>query len=407
MAEVKIFKKEIMENIKAKIILKPGREKSILRYHPWIFSGAVSKMEPDIQEGDVADVFSHDNIYLATGHYQPSTITVRLFTFENQDINEDFWRKKLKDAIDLRIKLGFFNNKDINVFRLLNAEGDGFPGLIADYYNGTLVLQAHSVGMYMHLDLFKELLKDLLGDNLKAIYDKSSGTLPHKASLKTNDSFIFGNSDEIIVNEYGNKFLIDVVEGQKTGFFIDQRENRFLLKNFCSNKKVLNAFSYSGGFSVYALKAGANSVHSIDSSQKAVELTNKNIDLNFKKSINHESRTEDVLKFLDASDEKYDVIILDPPAFAKHADALRQGLKGYFRINKKAFERLNCGGVLFTFSCSQIVSREDFKTAVFQAAAATGRKARIIYQLSQPADHPVSLFHPEGEYLKGLVLYVE
>ncbi|MCX6346438.1 MAG: class I SAM-dependent rRNA methyltransferase, partial [Actinobacteria bacterium] len=285
-----------MENIKAKIILKPGREKSILRYHPWIFSGAVSKMEPGIQEGDIADVFSHDNIYLATGHYQPSSITVRLFTFENQNINGDFWRKKLKDAIDLRIKLGFFNNKDINVFRLLNAEGDGFPGLIADYYDGILVLQAHSVGMYLHFDIFKELLKDLLGDNLKAVYDKSSGTLPHKASLKTNDGFIFGNSDEIIVNEYGNKFLIDVVEGQKTGFFIDQRENRFLLKNFCSDKKVLNTFSYSGGFSVYALKAGANSVHSVDSSQKAIELTNKNIDLNFKKSINHESITEDVLK---------------------------------------------------------------------------------------------------------------
>jgi 23S rRNA (cytosine1962-C5)-methyltransferase len=396
-----------MEKIKAKIILKPGREKSILRYHPWIFSGAVLQMGAGIQEGDIADVFSHDNIYLATGHYQPSTITVRLFTFEQQDITEEFWKKKLKDAIDLRIRLGFINNKDINVFRLLNAEGDGFPGLIADYYDGTIVFQAHSVGMYQHLDIFKKLLKELLGDNLKAIYDKSSGTLPHKADLKTKDSFIFGNSDEIIVNEYGNKFLIDVVEGQKTGFFIDQRENRLLLQNFCINKKILNTFSYSGGFSVYALKAGADSVQSVDSSQKAIELTDKNIDLNFKKSKNHVSVTEDVLKFLDASDEKYDVIILDPPAFAKHTDALKQGLKGYFRINKKAFERLNCGGVLFTFSCSQIVSREEFKTAVFQAAAATGRSARIIYQLSQPADHPVSLYHPEGDYLKGLVLYVD
>jgi 23S rRNA (cytosine1962-C5)-methyltransferase len=395
------------ENIKAKIMLKPGREKSVLRYHPWIFSGAVLKMEPGIQEGDIADVFSHDNLYLATGHYQPSSIAVRLFTFENQNINEEFWKKKLKDAVDLRVKLGIFNNKDINVFRLINAEGDGFPGLIADYYDGTIVLQAHSVGMYLHFDIFKELFKDLLKGNLKAIYDKSSGTLPHKASLKSNDGFIYGNSEEIIVNEYGNKFLIDIFEGQKTGFFIDQRENRLLLKNFCDNKKVLNTFSYSGGFSVYALKANASSVHSVDSSMKAIELTNKNIELNFKKSKEHISISEDVLKFLDASDEKYDVIILDPPAFAKHADALKQGLKGYFRINKKAFERLNCGGVLFTFSCSQIVSREEFKTAVFQAAAAAGRNARILYQLSQPADHPVSLFHPEGEYLKGLVLYVE
>jgi len=397
----------MQKNKKAKIMLKPGREKSILRYHPWIFSGAVGDMEQGIKEGDIADVFSHDNIYLATGHFQPSTITVRLFTFEEQEINEEFWKNKLKDAIDLRTRLGFFDNKDTNVFRLINAEGDGFPGLVADYYNGTIVLQAHSVGMYLHFDIFKDLLKDLLGESLKAIYDKSSGTLPHKASLKTEDGFIYGSTGEIIVSEYGNKFLIDIIEGQKTGFFIDQRENRFLIKNFCTNKKVLNTFSYSGGFSVYALNSGADIVHSVDSSTKAVELADRNINLNFNNCQNHKSIEEDVLKFLDASDEKYDVIILDPPAFAKHADALRQGLRGYFRINKKAFERLNSGGVLFTFSCSQIVSREDFRTAVFQAAAATGRSARIIYQLSQPADHPVSLYHPEGDYLKGLVLYVE
>jgi len=395
------------KNKKAKIMLKPGREKSILRYHPWIFSGAVGDLEPGIEEGDIADVFSHDNIYLATGHFQPSTINVRLFTFEEQDINKEFWKNKLKDAIGLRTRLGFFNNKDTNVFRLINAEGDGFPGLVADYYNGTIVLQAHSVGMYLHFDIFKDLLKDLLGDSLKAIYDKSSGTLPHKASLKTNDGFIYGSTGEIIVSEYGNKFFIDIIEGQKTGFFIDQRENRFLIKNFCNNKKVLNTFSYSGGFSVYALNGGADIVHSVDSSTKAIELADRNINLNFNNCQNHMSIEEDVLKFLDASDEKYDVIILDPPAFAKHTDALRQGLRGYFRINKKAFERLNSGGVLFTFSCSQIVSREDFKTSVFQAAAATGRSARIIYQPSQPADHPISLYHPEGDYLKGLVLYVE
>jgi len=353
---------EMQENKNAKIILKPGRERSILKYHPWVFSGAIGKIEPGIQEGDIADVFTHDNIYLATGHYQPSSISVRLFTFKKQNVNKDFWKKKFEEAIALRNKLGFFNNEELNVFRLINAEGDGFPGLIADYYNGTIVLQAHSVGMYMHFELFIELLKALLGDNLKAIYDKSSCTLPHKASLKTKDGFISGSESEIIVNEYGNKFLIDIAEGQKTGFFIDQRENRLLLKNFCNNKKVLNAFSYSGGFSIYALKAGANIVHSVDSSQKAIELTGKNICLNFDKAENHISISADVLKFLDASDEKYDVIILDPPAFAKHKDALKQGLRGYLRINKKAFERLNSGGVLFTFSCSQIVTKEDFKT---------------------------------------------
>lgn len=395
------------EKIVAKIMLKPGREKSLLRYHPWVFSGAIGKIDPGIQEGDIADVFTHDNIYLATGHFQPSTISIRLFTFKKQDIDKGFWKKKFKDAIDLRKRLGFLNNERTNVFRLINAEGDGFPGFIADYYNGTVVFQAHSVGMYLNLDLFKEILIDLFGDNLKAIYDKSSCTLPHKSSVKSEDRFLFGNASEIIVNEYGNKFFIDIAQGQKTGFFIDQRENRFLLKNFCSNKKVLNAFSYSGGFSVYAIAAGAGIVHSIDSSEKAIELLDKNINLNFGKSENNISISEDVLKFLDASDEKYDVIVLDPPAFAKHSDALKQGLRGYFRINKKAFEKLTPGGILFTFSCSQIVSKEDFKTAVFQAAAATGRNASIIYQLSQPADHPISLFHPEGEYLKGLILYID
>lgn len=394
------------ENIISKIILKPGREKSIFRYHPWVFSGAIGKIESSVEEGDIVDVLTHDNIYLATGHYQPSSISIRLFTFEKQDINKDFWKKKFKDAIELRNRLGFINNKKINVFRLINAEGDGLPGMIADYYNGTIVLQAHSVGMYLLFDLFKEILQDLLGECLKAIYDKSSSTLPHKGPVKAQDGFLMGSSSEITVNEYGNKFLVDISQGQKTGFFIDQRESRFLLNNFCRNKKVLNAFSYSGGFSVYALKAGAEIVHSVDSSQKAIELLNKNIGLNFAKFENHMSISEDVLKFLDASDEKYDLIILDPPAFAKHADALKQGLRGYFRINKKAIERLNSGGVLFTFSCSQIVSKEDFKTAVFQAAAAAGRNASIIHQISQPSDHPISIFHPEGEYLKGLVLYI-
>lgn len=391
----------------AKVKLKSGKERSILRFHPWIFSGAIKEIEPGIGEGDIVEVFSSGNRYLATGHYQPSSIAVRLFTFLKQDINEDFWKKKLVDAINLREKLGFFNNENLNVFRLINAEGDGFPGLIIDYYNGTLVFQAHSAGMYLHLELFKKLLIELLGHKLKAIYDKSSAALPHKAQLKTEDSFIFGKASEIIVNEYGNKFFIDVIEGQKTGFFIDQRENRSLLKNFCKKKKVLNTFCYSGGFSVYALKDGATMVHSVDSSMKAIDLTDKNIEINFGNINNHISFREDVFGFLDNLEEKYDVIILDPPAFAKHTDALSQGLKGYARINKKAIENLMPGGILFTFSCSQIVSKEDFRTAVFQAAATAGRDVKIIYQLNQPADHPVSIFHPEGEYLKGLVLYVE
>ncbi|MCE5329752.1 class I SAM-dependent rRNA methyltransferase [bacterium] len=390
-----------------KIILKPGKEKSVLRFHPWVFSGAIKEIEEEINEGDIAEVFSSDNQYLATGHYQPSSIAVRLFSFKQENIDEDFWRQKLADAINLRQKLRFFNNKNLNVFRLVNAEGDWLPGLIIDCYNGVPVFQAHSVGMHQHLDLFKKLLIELMGNYIKAIYDKSSKTLPHKAQFEIRDEYVYGKEEEIVVNEYGNSFFIDVAQGQKTGFYIDQRENRNLLKDFCHDKKVLNTFSYSGGFSVYALKSGASCVHSIDSSIKAIELTEKNIELNFGKSVNHLSYSEDVFGFLDNLKEKYDVIILDPPAFAKHINALKQGLKGYARINKKALENLNPGGILFTFSCSQIVSREDFKTAVFQAAVSAQRDVKILYQLSQPADHPVSIFHSEGEYLKGLVLYVE
>ncbi len=390
-----------------RIILKPGKEKSVLRFHPWVFSGAIKKIEGQINEGDIVEVFNSDEQYLAAGHYQPSSISVRLFSFKQENINEDFWRRKFIAAINLRHKLGFFNNKNLNVFRLVNAEGDWLPGLIIDYYNGVLVFQAHSVGMHQHLDLFKDLLIELMGNCIKGIYDKSSKTIPHKAQLEIQDSYIYGMQEEIIVNEYGNRFFIDITQGQKTGFYIDQRENRNLLKDFCHNKRILNTFSYSGGFSVYALKSEAAYVNSVDSSIKAIELTEKNIELNFGKSSNHLSLSEDVFGFLDNLKEKYDVIILDPPAFAKHINALKQGLKGYARINKKALENLNPGGILFTFSCSQIVSKEDFKTAVFQAAVSAQRNVKILYQLSQPADHPVNIFHPEGEYLKGLVLYAE
>lgn len=397
------------QKIIAKIKLKSGREKSILRFHPWVFSGAIKEITGDIKEGDLVDIYSSDNKFLATGHYQPSSISVRIITFKKQEINEKFWKEKFIKAFNLRKELGLFSNEHLNVFRLINAEGDGFPGLIIDYYNGILVFQAHSIGMYLNIELFKKILIELMGFKIKAIYDKSSSTLPYKAQLKTKDSFIFGQADEIIVNEYGNKFLVDIIEGQKTGFFIDQRENRLLLKNFCMDKKVLNAFCYSGGFSVYALKGGASTVHSVDSSKKAIELTNKNINLNSDKVevTSHLSFEDDLFNFLDNLKEKYDVIILDPPAFAKHINALNQGLKGYIRINKKAFENLNPRGILFTFSCSQIVSKDNFKAAVMQAAAIAERNVQILYQLHQPPDHPINIFHPEGEYLKGLVLFVE
>lgn len=392
-----------------RIKLKSGKEKSIFRFHPWIFSGAIKEMSENIKEGELVHVYSSDDKFLAIGYYQPSSISIRIITFENQEINEKFWEDKFTKALKLRKELGLFNNENLNVFRLINAEGDGFPGLIIDYYNGILVFQAHSIGMYLNFDIFKKILLELNDFKVKAIYDKSSSTLPYKAQLKTKDSFIFGQEvDEIIVNEYGNEFLVNIVEGQKTGFFIDQRENRLLLKNFCMNKKVLNAFCYSGGFSVYALKGGASIVHSVDSSVKAISLTNKNISLNLNKlgKINHLSFEDDLFNFMDSLNEKYDVIILDPPAFAKHVNALNQGLKGYLRINKKAFEHLNPGGILFTFSCSQIVSKDSFKTTVMHAAETTKRNVKILYQLSQPPDHPVSIFHPEGEYLKGLVLLV-
>jgi 23S rRNA (cytosine1962-C5)-methyltransferase len=433
----------------SRIILKQGKEKSLIRRHPWVFSGAISKADGEIHEGDIVEIYDFEGNYLATGHYQPSSISVRIFSFKKIDVSRQFWESKFKDAFLLRKQTGVLNNS--NAFRLINAEGDGMPGLIVDYYNGIFVIAAHSAGMYFNSCLFSEILHSLFkegssflktcfpdGRNIiffKAVYNKSSETLPFKAGIESKNGFVqvpgeiknshasgadkdgktneagFNYADDInpqiIIEEYGYKFIVDIKNGQKTGFFIDQRENRKLLGSFCRNKKVLNAFSYTGGFSVYALGGNASIVHSVDSSAASIKLAEKNTSLNFtgeKLQRQHQLFCEDVFKFLASSDEQYDIIILDPPAFVKHIDSLKQGLRGYERLNEMALKRLTSGGCLFTFSCSQAVSGDAFRTSVFRGALAAKRDVKIIYQLGQPCDHPVNLYHPEGEYLKGLVL---
>ncbi len=390
-----------------KITLKAGKEQSARRLHPWIFSGAIKTIEGSPNEGDLVDVYDNKNEYLATGHYQIGSIAVRILSFEKKQIDNNFWSTKIKNAINYRQSLGFFNNPQLNVFRLIHGEGDGLPGLIADYYNGTIVMQAHSVGMFLQLDVFTDILKQLLGNKLKAVYNKSESTVPFKANLNAVDGYMYGNNSDDGVFEYNNKFLIDWETGQKTGFFIDQRENRKLLAQYSKDKKVCNVFGYTGGFSIYALQAGAQLVHTVDVSKTAIALTNKNVIANFGNTVNHEGFAVDAFDFFNQTTEKYDVIVLDPPAFAKHQKALNNALQGYKRINQRALEQIKPGGILFTFSCSQAVSRDEFRKSVFAASANAKRNVRILHQLSQPADHPVSIFHPESEYLKGLVLYVD
>jgi 23S rRNA (cytosine1962-C5)-methyltransferase len=390
-----------------RIILQSGKEQSILRLHPWIFSGAIRKIEGKPQEGDIVEIFSSRGEFLATGHYQIGSIAIRIFSFQQVDPDLDFWKKKIQAAYDYRTLLGLTNNSDTNVYRLVNGEGDGMPGLIADYYNGIAVLQMHSIGMYRLRDLFTGILKDLYQDRLLAVYDKSEGTIPFKAGMNARNEFIYGNQSVVQVLENKCLFSIDVATGQKTGFFIDQRENRELLTRYCRGKEVLNMFCYTGGFSVYALQAGALRVHSVDSSEQAVGLTAQNVALNRKVPGEHNAIAAEAFGFLNDIRDKYDVIILDPPAFAKHQDALKNALQGYKRLNIRAVEQIRPGGIIFTFSCSQVVTRENFRKSVFAAAANTGRHVRILHQLTQPPDHPVSIYHPEGEYLKGLVLQVE
>ncbi len=388
-------------------MLKSGKDQSLKRFHPWIFSGAIKKIYGPLNEGDLVVVYSNKDEFLGIGHYQIGSIAVRIVSFKETVPDYEFWKNKIERAWDLRKSLGFTENEETNVFRLIHAEGDGMPGLIADFYNGTVVLQMHSVGMFLiRKDLVKA-LQEVLKEKLKSVYDKSSKTLPFKADINPVDEYLFGENHEIEVLENGLKFKVDWEDGQKTGFFIDQRENRKLVQEYAKNRDVLNMFCYTGGFSFYALKGGARLVHSVDSSARAIDLTNENVELNFSGDKRHEAIVADGFEYLKNIQDKYDLIILDPPAFAKHRDTLPQALKGYKRINTRAFEQIRSGGVLFTFSCSQVVSKEKFREAVFSAAAIAGRNVRILHQLTQPTDHPVNIYHPESEYLKGLVLYVE
>jgi len=388
-----------------KIILSSGKDEAVKRFHPWVFSGAIKKIMGTPAEGEIVSLYNNKDEFLALGHYQNGSIAVRVISFSDQVPDYNFWKNKLLAAFIYRKRIGIAENDLVNVYRLVHAEGDGLPGLIIDYYDSHIVIQAHSIGMHKQTAVFTQILQEIYGSKLKAVYDKSNETLPK--SYPTENRLLFGKADECLVSEYGNKFLIDYIEGQKTGFFIDQRENRKLLQNYCHQKKVLNTFCYSGGFSIFALNAGASLVHSVDSSKKAIELTEKNIALNNFSDTNHQSYASDTLDFIRDSEEKYDVIILDPPAYAKHKDVKHNAIQGYKRLNYEAIKKINSGGILFTFSCSQVVEPQLFKSTVISAAINAGRNTRILHQLSQPPDHPINAFHPEGEYLKGLVLYIE
>ena len=395
-----------MTNYK-KIILKPGKESSLLRFHPWIFSGAIANAEGSPEEGEIVEVLTSKNEYIAIGHAQIGSIAVRVLTFEQEEINHSFWLKRLNAAYQMRLGIGLISNEN-NAYRLVHGEGDNLPGLVIDVYAETAVMQAHSPGMHFARTELAIALKEVMGDALQQIYYKSETTLPYMADLgQENEYLLGGNTTETIAIENGLKFHADWLKGQKTGFFIDQRENRALLERYSNNRTVLNMFCYTGGFSFYALQGNAKLVHSVDSSAKAIELTDKNVELNFPNDSRHQSFAEDAFKFLDKMGDDYDLIILDPPAFAKHRNVLRNALQGYQKINARAFRKIKSGGIVFTFSCSQVVSKDQFRLAVFSAAAQAGRKVRILHQLTQPADHPINIYHPEGEYLKGLVLYVE
>ena len=391
-----------------KVFLKPGKEESLKRFHPWVFSGAIARVEGEPEEGEVVDVYTSKKEFIACGHFQIGSIAVRVLSFRQEPIDHAFWVRRLQVAKDLRCALGVLGNPQNNTYRLVHGEGDNLPGLIIDVYDHTAVMQAHSAGMHLDRMAVAEALEEVMGDVIQHIYYKSETTLPFKADLlATENGFLKGGSPENVAMENGLKFHVDWLKGQKTGLFVDQRENRALLERYAKGRNVLNMFCYTGGFSFYAMRGGANLVHSVDSSAKAIDLTNENVSLNFPGDTRHQAFAEDAFKFLDRMGDQYDLIILDPPAFAKHRDALRNALRGYTKLNAKAFEKIRPGGILFTFSCSQVVNKQDFRNAVFTAAAQSGRSVRILHQLTQPGDHPVNIYHPEGEYLKGLVLYVE
>ncbi len=388
-----------------RVILRRGKEESLQRFHPWVFSGAIARMD-NVDEGDLVSVYSHDGTLIGNGHYQVGSIAVRMLCFDDSEINEAFFVDRLTQAYKLRQALNLMR-ADNNSFRLVHGEGDFLPGLVVDVYGSTAVMQAHSPGMHFARNIIADALTKLPGGIVKNVYYKSETTLPFKAQLDPQNDYIIGKFDTDVAVENGLKFHVDWLKGQKTGFFVDQRENRSLLEKYAKGRKVLNMFCYTGGFSFYAMRGGAELVHSVDSSAKAIKLTDDNVELNFPGDSRHQSFAQDAFKYLDEMTTDYDLIILDPPAFAKHKSALKNALIGYRKLNAKAFEKIKPGGILFTFSCSQAVNKEQFRLAVFSAAAMSRRKVRILHQLTQPADHPINIYHPEGEYLKGLVLYVE
>ncbi len=389
-----------------RVFLKKGKEESLKRFHPWIFSGAIAKMDNGVEEGDIVAVYSYSGEFIAVGHFQIGSITVRILDFAQRDIDADFFFDRLQKAFELRKSIGLIR-PDNNAFRLVHGEGDFLPGLVVDIYDRTAVVQAHSPGMHFARNIIADALLRIADGLVKNVYYKSETTLPYKAQLDPQNDYIVGGFETNIAMENGLKFHVDWLKGQKTGFFVDQRDNRSLLEHYANGRSVLNMFCYTGGFSFYAMRGHAKLVHSVDSSAKAIQLTNENVELNFPGDPRHQAFAEDAFKFLNNMDNKYDLIILDPPAFAKHKSALKNALIGYRKLNAKAFEKILPGGILFTFSCSQAVSKEQFRLAVFSAAAMSGRRVRILHQLTQPSDHPINIYHPEGEYLKGLVLYVE
>ncbi len=397
--------------MRAKLYLKRGKEESLLRRHPWIFSGAIEKVDSngELTEGEIVDLYTKSREFIASGHYQIGSIAVRVLSFEEEEIDQKWWNNRVEIALGVRSALGLTDNVDTTCYRLIHGEGDSLPGLVVDIYDKTAVVQCHSVGMYHSRLLIAEAIKVAYGDKIEAIYDKSSQTVPFNANLDAVDGYLYGHSpkEEHPVMENGHKFMVNWERGQKTGFFIDQRFNRELVGQYAKGRTVLNTFCYTGGFSVYAMAGGAEEVCSVDSSERAVHLANENMVLNFGADVNHSSVAVDAMEYLKNIGDKYDMIILDPPAFAKHHKVLGNAMQGYKRLNARALSQIKSGGILFTFSCSQAVSKDLFRTTVFSAAAIAGRKVRILHQLTQPADHPINIYHPEGEYLKGLVLYVE
>lgn len=386
------------------VYLKYGKEESLFRFHPWVFSGAIHHVDSDVVDGDVVRVLTGKGDFIAVGHYQEGSITVRVLTFSDVPVDDAFWYSRISSALKMRKAIGLAESPVTNAYRLVHGEGDNLPGLIIDIYGKTAVMQAHSIGMHISRKVIASQLMKVFEGRIENVYYKSETTLPF---MEPENGFLYGGCTDNIAMENGLLFYVDWLRGQKTGFFVDQRENRALLELYSKGRRVLNMFCYTGGFSFYAMRGGAELVHSVDSSAKAIELTNRNVALNFPDDTRHEAFCEDAFKYLEKAGNRYDLIILDPPAFAKHRGALHNALKGYTRLNVKAFERIQPGGILFTFSCSQVVTKDHFRNAVFTAAAQAGRKVRILHQLHQPADHPINIYHPEGEYLKGLVVYVE